>query len=193
MFPKAVNPGSEGQDMTRSSAPADIFPGTHVFPGTRVGNRMLNPLAPGRAPMAPGRARPSVEGRVRRPGPQRPALAATRYRGTGVRMSTAPHRSRPAPRPVTPFTVVALALLAGVITIWLGAVAQFGQALQDVSGPVPDKLAVVQVKSGESLQRVAARVAPDAPVASVVERIRELNKLDTAVLDAGQTLLAPIG
>ncbi len=29
--------------------------------------------------------------------------------------------------------------------------------------------------------------------AASLERIRELNKLDTAVLDAGQTLLAPIG
>ena len=36
-------------------------------------------------------------------------------------------------------------------------------------------------------------MAPDAPVEQVVERIRDLNKLDSAALDAGQTLIAPIG
>jgi hypothetical protein len=40
---------------------------------------------------------------------------------------------------------------------------------------------------------VAARVAPDAPTAQVVQRIRELNKLDSASVDAGQTLIAPVG
>ena len=32
------------------------------------------------------------------------------------------------------------------------------------SAPVPDRLAVVQVQTGETLQQVAGRVAPDAPV-----------------------------
>ena len=58
---------------------------------------------------------------------------------------------------------------------------------------MPDRLAVVQVQSGETLQQVAHRVAPDAPVGQVVDRIRELNQLDSAALDAGQTLIAPIG
>ena len=40
---------------------------------------------------------------------------------------------------------------------------------------------------------MAHRVAPDAPVGQVVERIRELNQLDSVALDAGQTLIAPIG
>jgi hypothetical protein len=40
---------------------------------------------------------------------------------------------------------------------------------------------------------VARRVAPDAPVTRVVERIRELNQLDSAAVDAGQTLIAPVG
>ncbi len=43
----------------------------------------------------------------------------------------------------------------------------------------PTELAVVQVKSGETLQQVARRVAPDAPVARVVEQIRDLNQLDS--------------
>jgi predicted Zn-dependent protease len=54
-------------------------------------------------------------------------------------------------------------------------------------------LAVVQVQGGEKLQHLAGRVAPDSPVADVVDRIRDLNNLDSAAVDAGQTLIAPIG
>ncbi|MCW2690652.1 MAG: LysM protein [Mycobacterium sp.] len=111
-----------------------------------------------------------------------------RYRGTGVLMTRAPHR----PRPITPAATVGLALLAALITVWLGVVAQFGGVV-GTSVPVPDRLAVVQVQAGETLQHVAARVAPDAPVGQVVQRIRELNELDSAALDAGQTLIAPVG
>lgn len=138
------------------------------------------------------RQRPVKGVRSRRPGgATRPAGVALRHRGTGVRMSRAhgPHR----PRPITPATTVALALLAALITLWLGVVAQFGDSVRGAAAPVPDRLAVVQVQSGETLQHVAARMAPDAPVGRVVERIRELNELDTVSLDAGQTLIAPVG
>jgi predicted Zn-dependent protease len=110
-----------------------------------------------------------------------------RYRGTGVLMSRASHRRKP----ITPFTTVVLALVAAAITVWLGLVAQFGGVTGE-SASVPDRLAVVQVQTGETLQQVAHRVAPDAPVSQVVDRIRELNKLDTVALDAGQTLIAPV-
>ena len=40
-------------------------------------------------------------------------------------------------------------------------------------------------KPGESLQDVAARVAPDAPVRQVAERIRELNDLNSPTVAAG--------
>jgi len=129
---------------------------------------------------------------ARRPGPSRPAGAPPRYHGSGVAMSVAPHRRRP----VTLATTVGLALLAGMITLWLGVVAHFGQMVNgDSSGSaahVPDRLAVVRVEAGESLQDVAARVAPDAPVRQVTERIRELNALDSPTLVAGQTLIAPV-
>jgi predicted Zn-dependent protease len=52
---------------------------------------------------------------------------------------------------------------------------------------------VVRVQSGESLQQLAARIAPDAPAAAVVDQIRELNKLDSGTVDAGRTLIAPVG
>jgi hypothetical protein len=123
----------------------------------------------------------------RRPRSNRPPVAPMRYRGTGVVMSRAPHRRRP----ITPVTTVLLALVASAITVWLGLVAQFG-GVTGVEAPVPDRLAVVQVQTGETLQQVAHRVAPDAPLGQVVERIRQLNQLDSVALDAGQTLIAPI-
>jgi predicted Zn-dependent protease len=108
-------------------------------------------------------------------------------------MSSAPHRRRP----VTPATTVALALLAALITVWLGLVAHFGAmvggACAGMPARIPDRLAVVRVESGETLDHLAARVAPDAPVGQVAERIRELNDLDSTALIAGQTLIAPVG
>lgn len=125
----------------------------------------------------------------RRPPAVRPGGAAVRYRGTGVLMSRASHRRRP----ITPVTTVLLSLVAAGITVWLGLVAQFGGVVGTTSAAVPDRLAVVQVQTGESLQQVALRVAPDAPVDRVMDRIRELNQLDSPSLDAGQTLIAPVG
>lgn len=149
---------------------------------------------------APTRSRPvqvrpaSCHGRPRPEGPRpsRPAGAPPRYRGTGVLTSMAPHR----PRPITPATTVALALLAGLITVWLGLVAHFGEALrgglEQTAGQMPDRLAVVRVEPGETLQHLATRVAPDAPIGRVAQRIRELNGLDSATVTAGQTLIAPV-
>ena len=129
----------------------------------------------------------------RRPGPSRPAVAPPRYYGTGVTLSTAPHRMRP----VRLATTVGLALVAGVITVWLGLVAHMGQALNGdparSAARIPDRLAVVRVESGESLQDLAHRVAPDAPVRQVADRIRELNELPSPGVTAGQTLIAPVG
>lgn len=118
----------------------------------------------------------------------RPAGAPLRYRGTGVLMSRASHRRKP----ITPVTTVLLALVAAGITVWLGLVAQLGGVV-GTAAPTPDELAVVQVRSGESLQQVARRVAPDAPVAEVVQQIRDLNQLKSVAVDAGQTLIAPVG
>lgn len=132
---------------------------------------------------------PGQHGGGRAPRLSRPASAPPRYRGTGVLMSTAPHR----PRPITPAATVGLALLAAVITVWLGLVAQFGEALHDDSAGTPDRLAVVRVEPGETLAHLAARVAPGAPAGQVAERIRDLNGLDGAALEAGQTLIAPVG
>lgn len=134
------------------------------------------------------RVAPVACGPVRRRGP-RPAGAPLRLRGSGVPMSRAVHR----PRPVGPVATVALALLAALITVWLGVIAHFGAMAAGPDAGVPDQLGVVRVQAGESLQQLAARVAPDAPTGQVVHRIRELNGLSSVALDAGQTLIAPIG
>jgi hypothetical protein len=109
----------------------------------------VEPIRPG----APTRSRPvqarpaGCHGRPQPHGPRpsRPAGAPPRYRGTGVFTSTASHR----PRPVTPATTMALALLAALVTVWLGLVADFGEALRGGSDPaagrMPDRVAVVRV------------------------------------------------
>lgn len=127
--------------------------------------------------------------RACRPRSTGPGRAPMRHRGTGVLMSRASHRRRP----ITPGTTVVLALIAAGITVWLGLVAQFGGVVGSTSATMPDRLAVVQVQPGETLHHIAQRVAPDAPADEVAERIRELNLLDSAALDAGQTLIAPVG
>lgn len=137
------------------------------------------------------RPRPDVR---RRPSAQRPAGAALPRRGTGVLMSRASHRRRP----LTPAGTVVLALVAAAITVWLGLVAQLGGAAGSVGSTgapaeVPSRLAVVEVQTGETLQQLAQRIAPDAPAAAMVDQIRELNKLDSAAVDAGRTLIAPVG
>lgn len=139
----------------------------------------------------PVQVRPAGRRSRRGPQPSRPVVAPPRYRSTGVLMSTAPHR----PRPITPAATVGLALLAALITIWLGLVAHFGGMLRDGSDEahVPDRLAVVRVEPGETLQHLATRVAPDASSIQVVKRIRELNDLDSTTVAAGQTLIAPVG
>jgi LysM domain len=111
-----------------------------------------------------------------------------RYIGTGVTFSRAPHARRPVSTGVT----IALAGVAALITLWLGMVGHLSGA-PVASDQLPDQLAVVQVQAGETLQQLAGRVAPDAPAGQVMQRIRDLNKLDSASLDAGQTLIAPIG
>jgi hypothetical protein len=140
-------------------------------------------------------ARYGREGLTRssRSAPVRPAGAATRYYGTGVPMSVAPHRRRS----TTWVSTIGLAVAAGAITLWLGLVANVGQVLNgdsaNAAAPVPDRLAVVRVDAGESLQDFAHRVAPGSPTTQVVDRIRELNDLHSPTLMAGQTLIAPVG
>ena len=133
----------------------------------------------------PNLARPTSA----RPASARPAVAPLRYRGTGIAMSHAPHARRPVSTAVT----IALAGMAALITLWLGSLAQFSGDRAAAPAQAPDQLAVVQVQAGETLQDLALRVAPGASAVQIAERIRDLNNLDSVAVDAGQTLIAPVG
>lgn len=144
---------------------------------------------PARTMIRPVRVRPGAA-RLGRPGPSGPANAPLRYVGTGIAVSRAVHMPR---RAVSTTVTVALAALAALITVWLGSIAHFSGDRASAAASLPEQLAVVQVQAGETLQQLAARVAPDAPAVQTVERIRDLNKLDSVAVDAGQTLIAPVG
>lgn len=60
-------------------------------------------------------------------------------------------------------------------------------------GGVPEGTTVVQVRSGETLWDLAERVAPRAPAAAVVERIRQLNGMSGSTVHPGQPLVVPDG
>ncbi len=137
---------------------------------------------------APVRTR-SYRPAAARPTSARPAVAPLRYRGTGIAMSHAPHARRPVSTAVT----IALAGMAALITLWLGSLAQFSGDRAAAPAQAPDQLAVVQVQAGETLQDLALRVAPGASAVQIAERIRDLNNLDSVAVDAGQTLIAPVG
>ena len=99
----------------------------------------------------------------------------------------APHR----PRPITLATTVALSLVAAAITVWLGLIAHFGGMLhaapEQAARQMPDRLAVVRVEPGETLQHLAARVAPDAPTGQVADGFANSTICDSPAVAAGQT------
>lgn len=128
----------------------------------------------------------------RPPVPSRPVVAPLRYRGSGLAVSAAPHRRPSGRKGSTPVTL-ALAVLAALITVWLGLLAQTGAERAAPALGSPEQLAVVYVMDGESLRSLASRVAPDSPVDRVVDRIRDLNQLGSSAIEAGQSLIAPLG
>lgn len=120
---------------------------------------------------------------------RRPGGRPVAYRGSGVRFSTAGHRRRPVSLAMT----VALGVGAAVATMWLLMLGQVSAAGVSADQHIPDRVAVVQVAPGETLADVASRVAPDAPRSAVVAKIRELNELGSGTVQAGQTLVSPVG
>lgn len=125
--------------------------------------------------------------RAHRLGRVRPRVAPLRYSGTGIAVSRVSHHAKRVSTKVT----IALAGLAALITVWLGSLADLSGGAP-TPAQIPEQLAVVRVQAGETLQELAQRVAPEAPVAQVVRRIADLNQLRSASVEAGQTLIAPI-
>lgn len=146
-----------------------------------VGRRTIRPpdASPGLR-VSPVRTPPRTD----RPVGSRPAIAPPAYRGGGVGFSRAAHRRGTVSASMT----VALAGLTALITLWLGSLAHS----RTEQTAAPDRLAVVQVQAGETLHDLAVRVAPGAPADQVIDRIKDLNEMDSAALDAGQTLIAPV-
>ena len=86
--------------------------------------------------------------------------------------------------------VVAAALLVafaiGVFVTAAGSV-----ATQQPGSPEPTR--IVQVGTGDTLWDIAAGLADDGDVRAVMEEIKQLNALDSGVLQAGQRLVVPAG
>lgn len=132
----------------------------------------------------PARRRPAYAGPAR-PGARRlPAVAGTRC-ATPVGPRVTAHRTaRRTGAMVAVLTGVALALL-----VWLVAVA--GSDYQQSTTPAPAATEVVHVRAGESLNSVAARVAPDLPRQAVIDEIARMNEMSGSGLQVGQALLVP--
>ena len=81
--------------------------------------------------------------------------------------------------------VLALVLVAFVAFSMMRIAPQAGTAF---TGPATS---TVTVHPGETLWQIARRVAPQDDVRDTVDRIRELNALDTTVVQAGQRLIVP--
>ncbi|WP_326569683.1 LysM peptidoglycan-binding domain-containing protein [Amycolatopsis rhabdoformis] len=82
--------------------------------------------------------------------------------------------------------LAAIAVAACLVVTVLGV---FGSGTP--GGAVPERTASVSVQQGDTLSALAARFAPDSDQAAVVERIKQLNHLDDAVLVPGLPLTVP--
>lgn len=154
--------------------------------GQRSGGQTRAFRSPAARSARPAGMRPPIA-RRKRSSLVRPVVGPLHYRGSGVAFSRAVHK----PRRVSTQVTIGLSALSALITVWLGLLGQFSG--ESAGAVVPDRLAVVQVEAGESLEHLAGRVAPDRPARQVAQRIRELNQLGSAPVWAGQTLISPIG
>jgi LysM repeat protein len=108
-------------------------------------------------------------------------------------------RSTRATRPATRSASVALRLTRRgrvllVLALMLVAFVAFSSlrvATQAGTAPTGPATATVTVHPGETLWQIARRVAPGDDTRDTVLRIRELNALDTSVVQAGQRLIVP--
>ena len=82
-------------------------------------------------------------------------------------------------------TVAVLAILVVGLLVASGSVAT-GEA------GTPEPTRVVMVGSGETLWGIAADLADDGDVRSMIDRIEKLNALDSGMVVAGQRLLVPV-
>ncbi|HEY1971722.1 MAG TPA: LysM peptidoglycan-binding domain-containing protein [Pseudonocardia sp.] len=166
--------------------------------------RRVRRVPVGPVPVRPGRLPASA-----RPAGPSPVRSVVGWSGAGARVGARPSAARPlslrparrpavragsAGRLVPAGFGPALARLLLVVLVVGAAVVGLGLLADAVgSARVPDRTELVQVHQGESLWQVARRVAPSADPGEVAARIAELNGLPSPSVQAGDTLLSPIG
>jgi hypothetical protein len=138
------------------------------------------PATPVPAPPRPVRVLRGRRGEVQRPPTRARVVAGRRPAGAPC---AAPRRV-----PVRWPWLAALAVASCLVVTGLGL---FGGATA-ANAPVPERTATVSVGQGDTLSSLAARFAPDSDASAVVARIKELNRLDEAVLVAGLPLTVPV-
>ncbi|WP_395695869.1 LysM peptidoglycan-binding domain-containing protein [Nocardioides sp.] len=107
------------------------------------------------------------------------------------------HQSRPA-RPGSPGSVRLtrrgrlVVLVAAVLAVLaIGFFFASGSVATDQPG-TPEPTRVVQVGAGDTLWDIAAGIADDGDVRAMVDRIQDLNALDSGMVVAGQKLVVPL-
>lgn len=78
-----------------------------------------------------------------------------------------------------------------LLVLALGVLWGSGSVATEQPG-VGEPTLVVQVQPGDTLYDLAARITTDGDVNATVERIEDLNRLDSAMLYAGQRLRVPV-
>lgn len=102
-------------------------------------------------------------------------------------------------RPTTPTSTVRLTrrgrlvvFAAGLLVVLLlGLIWGAGSVATEKPG-TPEPTRVVTVQPGDTLFALAAEVTTDGDVNAMVERIQDLNALDSSVLEVGQKLRIPV-
>ncbi|MFB9689315.1 LysM peptidoglycan-binding domain-containing protein [Amycolatopsis plumensis] len=139
----------------------------------------VRPATPVPAPLRPVRVLRGRRGEVHRPPTRARVVAGRRPAGAPC---AAPRRV-----PVRWPWLAALAVASCLMITGLGLLGG------ETSGaPVPERTATVSVGQGDTLASLAARFAPDSEPGAVVARIKELNRLDRAVLVPGLPLTVPV-
>ncbi|ADG78427.1 Peptidoglycan-binding lysin domain protein OS=Tsukamurella paurometabola (strain ATCC 8368 / DSM/ CCUG 35730 / CIP 100753 / JCM 10117 / KCTC 9821 / NBRC 16120 / NCIMB 702349 / NCTC 13040) OX=521096 GN=Tpau_1809 PE=4 SV=1 [Tsukamurella paurometabola] len=98
--------------------------------------------------------------------------------------------ARRSPRPTWLACVLAAAATFATVVLLFGGASPEPQAAP-VSAGTPALTSVVTVRSGQTLEQVAREIAPERPVASVVDEVSRINGLTDGRVRAGQTLVTP--
>jgi len=115
-----------------------------------------------------------------------------------LRPTLVPAPTRPSSRPA-PSGQVRLTRRGRLVVLVLALVVVLGLGLYWAAGSVatekpgtPEPTRVIMVGTGETLWGIAADLAEDGDVRAMVDRIEQLNALDSGMVVAGQRLRIPL-